>query len=117
MWCRGNGIDANRMDSVVNKTPLSAKTNRMIGSNAPSVYLERMERKAGLTADALDDVVRTHAVEPVHLRADDFESFFRARADALLTRIEQAMGKRIARDIQAAAEPEADDADDGEADE
>ena len=30
-WCQANGIDARRCDCVVNKTPISAKTNRMIG--------------------------------------------------------------------------------------
>ena len=38
-WCIDNGIEAGRYNSIVNKTPLSARTNRMIGGNAPSDYL------------------------------------------------------------------------------
>lgn len=98
-WCQQAGIHDRRVDSIVNKTPIAAKTNRMIGGNAPSVYLDRMQRSAGVDAPRMDEIVQSHVVDPIHLRTDNFESFFHARADALLDRIEQAMGKKIARDI------------------
>ncbi len=41
-WCKSHGIEPRRCDSIVNKTPLSARTNRMIGGNAPSTYLGRI---------------------------------------------------------------------------
>jgi hypothetical protein len=47
----------------------------------------------------MDQILRSHLIDPVSLRSDDFESFFKARQAALLGRIEEAMGKRIARDI------------------
>ena len=34
-WCRENKIDPGRCDSIVNKTPLTARTNRSIGRKAP----------------------------------------------------------------------------------
>jgi hypothetical protein len=111
-WCHENRVDERRMDSVVNKTPLSAKTNRMIGSNAPSVYLERMQRSAGVDAARMDEIVHTHLADPALLRSNDFDAFFRARSEALLTRIEQAMGKKIARDAAASIEGEDGDSDD-----
>ncbi|MDR1615959.1 MAG: hypothetical protein LBR98_02990 [Syntrophomonadaceae bacterium] len=33
-----------KWNSIVNKTPLSYRTNRIIGGNAPSVYLKKIER-------------------------------------------------------------------------
>jgi hypothetical protein len=44
--------------------------------------------------------VQSHVIHPEALRTDGFEAFFSARFNALLDRIEQAMGKPIARDAQ-----------------
>lgn len=98
-WCRKHGIDPERCDSIVNKTVLSAKTNRMIGSNAPSDYLIRIEKNSGITRERMDEILRSHAIDPEAFRADDFDAFFKAREEALLRRIEVAMGKPIARDV------------------
>ena len=46
--CRQKGIAPNLCDSIVNKTPISAKANRMIGDKAPSKYLERIQNQAGI---------------------------------------------------------------------
>jgi hypothetical protein len=97
-WCKANGIDAKRCDSVVNKTPLSAKTNRIIGGNAPSTYLARLQRNAGIALERMDEILKSHVIAPTALRADDFNGFFAARVEALLARIEGAMLKPIARD-------------------
>ncbi|MBC3641012.1 hypothetical protein H8J56_28050, partial [Klebsiella sp. Kps] len=35
-WCNDNGIDDERRESIVNKTTISARTNRAIGGVAPS---------------------------------------------------------------------------------
>jgi hypothetical protein len=51
----------------------------------------------------MNAILRSHAIDPDPMRADDFEAFFQARAHALLARIEGAMGKPVARD---AVEPE-----------
>jgi hypothetical protein len=97
-WCRTNAVDAGRCDSIVNKASISARTNRMIGGNAPGDYLERMQRSAGITAARMDEILTSHVIDPTALRANDFDGFFNARAEALLERIEQAMGKPIARE-------------------
>ena len=91
-WCREHGIEATRCDSVVNKTPLTAKTNRSIGGSAPSDYLGRIK----VPGSGLDDYLRTHLIDPALLRKDDFDGFFAAREAALLDTIHQAMGKPIA---------------------
>lgn len=95
-WCRSHDIEPARCDSVVNKTPLAARTNRIIGGNAPSAYLPRMQQQASLGAVELDRILGTHLIDPVALRDDDFGAFFSAREQALLARIAAAMGKEIA---------------------
>ena len=103
-WCRERGIEPARCDSIVNKTPLTSSTNRSIGGRAPSEYLTRIPVPGG----DLDGYVRTHLVEPAHLRADDFDAFFAARQSALLGAIREAMGKPVASEaIEEADEPPA----------
>lgn len=97
-WCTRKGIDPGRANCIVNKTPLAARTNRMIGNNPPSQYLIRLQKHAGIDEARMDDILRSHVIEPAHLRADDFDAFFQARERALLERIERAMGKPIARE-------------------
>lgn len=98
-WCKHNGIDARRYDSIVNKTPLAARTNRMISNNAPSAYLLRIQQSAGIDEARMNQILESHLIDPLALRRDCFDDFFKAREAALLDRIEQAMGKPIARGI------------------
>jgi hypothetical protein len=111
-WCDEHGISPRIYNSIVNKTAISYKANRKIGGNAPSIYLRQLqEDKAVQLNDAeMDTILRTHSISPEHLRADDFDGFFRERKATLLTLIEQAMGKQA---IQT-SEPVADDASDTE---
>jgi hypothetical protein len=39
IWCQANKIEAKRMDCIVNKTAISARTNRIIGGAPPAKYL------------------------------------------------------------------------------
>lgn len=96
-WCNLHGISAGRRDCIINKTPLSATTNRMIGGNAPSVYLANLERSAGISPGRMDLIMQSHAITPSYLRADDFTAFFAARETALLNIIERAIGKPVTR--------------------
>lgn len=106
-WCKKNGIGPAVFNSIVNKTPLSKKSNIMIGGDAPSVYLKRIEEKQGLSADKLDAILRTHLIEPKHLRADDFAGFFAARMEVLAGIVGDAMGKPVVRG-EISGEPERD---------
>jgi hypothetical protein len=94
-WCRKQGIEPKKYNSLVNRTPLSAKTNRKIGSKAPSVYLKQFEM-SGTSPSRLDEMLRSHAIDPKKLRHDDFEGFFVARTQALMELIAKAMGKNLA---------------------
>lgn len=93
-WCRKKGIDPKKYNCLINRTPLSAKTNKKIGSKAPSLYLEEFEL-SGTSAKRLDEILRSHAISPKTLRRDDFEAFFQMRANNLLTLIGKAMGKSL----------------------
>lgn len=83
-------------NSVINKTPLSARTNRIIGGRAPSDYRSRLQNSAEIPADRMDEILRSHVIDPALLRGDRFDEFMAARQNALLDRIEAAMGKAIA---------------------
>lgn len=91
-WCRQQGIPRARYNSVVNKTPLTSWTNRFLGSSAPSVYLAKLEEQ-GIARERVDEMLRSHRIEPDLLRQDDFEGFFEQRSTALLGRLHEAMGK------------------------
>lgn len=97
-WCVKNDIDRLRRESIVNKTAISRETNLKIGSKSPAIYLAALEKAAGVERAQLDQVLRSHAIEPAHLRADDFDLFFVARSEALLDLVAAAMGKAPVRD-------------------
>ena len=94
-WCERTSprIPSRLYNSVVNKTPIDAKTNRIIGGRAPSSYLGRL--KQDISPDLLDSVLGAHWLEPNHLRMDDFASFFVARGESMLSLIGSAMGREL----------------------
>lgn len=102
-WCDAHDIDADLRESIVNKTPLGASTNRFIGGVSPASYLPKVEKSAGISPEELDELLRTHEIDPDALRAADFDSFFLARRAALLRLVEGAMGKTAQRDIEETA--------------
>ncbi len=93
-WCRKQGINPKIYNSLVNRTPLSARTNKKIGSKPPSVYLKQLERE-GTSSERLDEMLRSHAIEPMTLRSDDFEGFLVSRTQALMELITKAMGQHL----------------------
>jgi hypothetical protein len=94
-WCEKHGIDHGRRESIVNKTALSAGTNRRIGGRSPAEYVKTVEAAAGISGDELDAVFRTHLLDPATLRAGDFDAFFADRRARLLELIGEAIGRPI----------------------
>lgn len=96
-WCRKYGSKPDVFDSIINKTPLSYRTNRIIGGTAPSDYLARLEKGNETTPpierERLDVYLTSHLIDPSLLRADRFEDFMADRQKRLLALIEQATGK------------------------
>lgn len=94
-WCLSHDIDTGRCNSIVNKTPLSAKTNRMIGGSAPSEYIARLQKSAEISVEGMNGILASHLADADAMRADDFDAFYAAREAAILARIEAAMGKPV----------------------
>ncbi|RIA55796.1 DUF262 domain-containing protein [Dichotomicrobium thermohalophilum] len=91
-WCRDRNISANQYDSILNKTPLTAASNREIGGRAPSEYLARIEDRYDLSVAQMDEILRSHLIEPSFLRNDDFDGFIADRKQKLATLAANAMG-------------------------
>jgi hypothetical protein len=43
----------------------------------------------------IDEILRSHLIEPTTLYSDDFEAFFEARTQAILARFGRAIGKDL----------------------
>lgn len=98
-WCKENAIDDDQRESIVNKTAITARTNRTIGGVSPSKYLAAIEAKAQIDSAQLDGLLEKHLIPPETLRSDDFSSFFVERREQLCQLIENAMGKKVQRDV------------------
>lgn len=94
-YCIKQGYNEQKWNSIVNKTPLSASSNREIGGVAPSKYLSRLEKKGSVQSAALDSYIGTHLINPDALRSDDFQGFIIERAKKLLLAIENVTGRVI----------------------
>ncbi len=115
-WCEAQKpkLPASTYDSVVNKTPLTYKTNRIIGGIAPSKYLEKLEKgktepngqivEPAIDRAILDGHLRSHCIPVAELRADDFHAFMKARQQALLALICQTTGQVAQAEAQPAEE-------------
>ncbi|MFA6101597.1 MAG: DUF262 domain-containing protein [Victivallaceae bacterium] len=97
-WCEKNGKDINDYNSIINKTPLSGRTNRIVSGDAPSKYLARVKSNAGVTDEEFNSILKSHVLEPDYLYNDDFKGFFADRKEQILKKIEFATGKKISRD-------------------
>ena len=101
-WCKAKGIDVKVYDTVINKTPLSFRTNRKLGGVAPSEYLARLEggmsrdgEDPAIPREALDEYLESHCVPVESLRADDFDRFMEERRRRLLGLVATATGHQI----------------------
>jgi hypothetical protein len=98
-WCKKAGIKPAIFDSIINKTPLSYQTNRIVGGEAPSRYLERLEKGSAtvpaINPAGLDAYLRSHLIDPSLLRTDDFDGFMIDRQKKLLTLIQEATGNPV----------------------
>lgn len=98
-WCESQNIKPDVYDSIINKTPLSYRTNRKIGGSAPSDYLAALERgdsqSPKIKPEQLDNYLSSHLIDHALLRANDFDAFMASRQGKLLALIEKAMGKGV----------------------
>jgi hypothetical protein len=96
-WCKKQNITPAVFDSIINKTPLSYRTNRIIGGVAPSEYLAKLQEGNAttppITRENLDSYLKSHLINPSLMHADQFDDFMADRQKQLLALIEQATGK------------------------
>ena len=96
-WCRGGRnrpeIPHRLCDSIINKTPIDAQTNRIIGGRGPSSYIPRLEKEYRIKN--LDQILQAHWLRPELLRNDDFGNSFVERGVKMLDLIGSSMGKPI----------------------
>ncbi len=95
-YCRKMNYPQDKWNSIVNKTPLLASTNRSIGGDAPSCYCKKIMDSAEITEDELKARVESNLVDYDSFIVDDFDDYFISRAKAILKIVEKAMGKTIA---------------------
>ncbi len=109
-WCKQERIKPEVYNSIVNKTPLSARTNRIIGGVAPSTYLARLEKggekNPPIATERLVSILKTHEIDDGLLRTNAFDTFFNDRRERLLKLIETAMGKPAVREDIAPPDPD-----------
>ena len=94
-YCIKQGYDKTKWNSIINKTPISASSNREIGGTAPSDYLAKLEKKGSVLPSDLDSYVETHWINHTLLRNNGFQDFIIDRAKKLLHAIETATGRTI----------------------
>lgn len=109
-WCKAKGVEPEVYNSIINKTPLSARTNRIVGGIAPSTYLARLEKGGEkippIAPDRLGEILSSHEIDVELLKADAFDQFFDDRRGRLLGLIEAAMGKSAVREDIAPPDPD-----------
>lgn len=95
-WCEKDSspkIPPRLYNSIINKAPIDARTNKLIGGRAPSEYLPRLERD--ISPERLHEVLKSHWITPYPMRDDQFAECFVERGEAMLELIGRAMGKSI----------------------
>jgi len=94
-YCESKDYKRAKWNSIVNKTPLFSRTNRILGGKAPSAYLAKIENDNKVFVPDIDRYLISHKIDVASIRKDDFDSFFMARAKELLDLISAAMGRTI----------------------
>lgn len=94
-WFKDNGLEDDRCESIVNKTLISSDTNRFIGGKAPSLYLQVLQKEAGIGSQRQNEILETHLIDGNLLRNDDFDEFFKTRMERIVQIIGDAMGKKV----------------------
>lgn len=95
VWCEERDIKPGTYNSIVNKTPISYKANRMIGGKSPSAYLSAIQahKQVLLSDEEMNVILTSHRIPVAAMRANDFEAFVSGRKAELIKIVEAAMRK------------------------
>ena len=94
-YCDAKKIPKERCDNIANKTPLLSNTNKLIGSDPPSIYLSRIEGKTKLPGTDVDDFLESHFANAELCRADNFDAFIVDRAKKILDAVEKITDREV----------------------
>ena len=97
-WCKDNKLNENLYDCILNKTPITAQTNKIIGSKPPSKYIKELQEKASIMPERMQTILDSHLINIDQFIADDFRSIIEEREAKLLKLIGELMGKEPFRD-------------------
>ena len=92
-YCEDQNYDKDKWNSIINKTPLYASTNRYIGGVAPSKYIEKIKKK--IESDEVSERMESHLLDYEKLSSDNFDEFIATRTTKLLDVIEAATGRTV----------------------
>ena len=94
-YCEVQKFPKERFDNVANRTPIMKKTNKFLGDNPPSFYLEKIQEKLNLSSAELDEVLEKHFIDAELCRANNFNAFIVDRAKKILDAVEERTGREI----------------------
>ena len=95
-YCQSQKFSAERCDNIANKTLILTGTNKIIGSDPPSIYLEKIEDKTRLASADVDTILERHFIDVELCRADNFDAFIVDRAKKILDKVEELTGRKVA---------------------
>lgn len=87
------GASSHQRESIINKTLIGSATNRSIGGRLPSQYLTTLRDRHG--AERMDEILRSHLIDPASLENDNWEQFLLLRRDAIKTMIETTCDRKL----------------------
>jgi hypothetical protein len=93
-------LNAPESELILNRALIDSETNKIIGKNPPSVYLEKMETV--YEADRISNVFTSHAIEfdpGAGMRNNDYQSFLRQRLSAVTGMIESVTRLPVVKDL------------------
>jgi len=94
-YCEKQNYPKSHWNSIINKVPLTSRTNRIIGGRSPSSYIQAIEKNHKISSDRLDEILKSHLINPALLRSDNFNDFLSDRAVSILNLISDATGKQV----------------------
>ena len=95
-WCENvarPAIPRRIYDSIINKTPIDAFTNQIIGGRAPSEYIPLLRRQ--IDSEKLRRTLQAHWIDADQLELDRFNDCIVERGQSMLELINQTIGKPI----------------------
>ena len=94
--CEEKKYNPEQWKSIINQTPISSESNKIIGGDNPNRYLKKiLDEKKVSSRKKLNAILESHGIKPDDLQGNNFNNFIINRARFLLDLVESATGKNI----------------------